>query len=311
MPPASEFRPSGISVVIATLGGPTLKGTVEKLNRGSIVPAEILICLPIAEASRGLDFSFPNVTILQSGCRGQVPQRIEGFRRATSDFVLQLDDDMWVDRRCLEFLLETVRELPDVAVAPALVNSGTGDSVYRVSHRGGAFRTAYHWLLNGKDGYREGCILRSGFPVGVVPDDNARSPSQVEWLAGGCVMHRRANLVLENYFPFGGKAHCEDIIHSHILTRRGVRLLVDPRARCSLEVASPFDKGLGAFARDTYNDFHARRYFMRLSKRPLWRMYLYYVLIVFRYTYLALAKMTGRGGGLSGVAREGSRHHAD
>lgn len=306
-----DSKPMPISVVIATLGGPTLRGTIETLNRGSIVPAEILVCLPPVEAARGLDFSFANVRVVQTGCRGQVGQRSEGFRQAASDFVLQLDDDIAVSHNCLEYLLAAASEVPDAAVAPALVNSRTGDSVYRVSHQGGLFRSAYHWLMNGAEGYREGCILRSGTPIGIRPAGGTEHPLQVEWLAGGCVMHRRANLILENYFPFGGKAYCEDIIHSHLLVQRGVRLLVEPRASCSLEVASPFDRAPGAFMRDTYNDFRARSYFMRLSKRPAWRMYLYYALITLRYMYLSLARAIGPARTSPAVADEGLKRHVD
>jgi glycosyltransferase involved in cell wall biosynthesis len=300
-----------ISVVIATLGGPTLKGTIETLNRGSVVPDEILVCLPPEEAARGLDFSFPNVRVVQTNCRGQVGQRIVGFRHAAGDFVLQLDDDMEVDHDCLKYLLIAAREFPDVAVAPALLNSLTNDSVYHVFHTGGLFRRAYHWLMNGKEGYQEGSIQRSGLPIGIVLDDAANRRSTVEWLAGGCVMHRRALLILDNYFPFAGKAYCEDIIHSHLLAEKGVRLLVEPRARCSLKVVPPFDWPPKAFLRNTYHDFLARRYFMLLSGRPLWRMYLHYALILFRYIYLAFARTMSRRARLSGVAGKDSKCHAD
>lgn len=309
--PVSDSHSAGISVVIATLGGPTLKGTIETLNRGSIVPAEILICIPLPEAGRELDFSFANVRVVQTACRGQVAQRIEGFRQAVNDFVMQLDDDMLVERNCVEHLLGTLREFPDAAVAPALINSRTNESVYRTVRGGGVFRRIYDWLMNGKDGYREGRIQRSGSPVGLVVDGNAKECLEVGWLAGGCVMHHRSNLILENYFPFSGKAHCEDIIHSHLLAQKGVRLLVASQARCSLEVASPFDKTLGAFLRETYNDFRVRRYFMRLSKRLAWRMYLYYALILFRYMYLSLAGKIDRGGALPGGASPDSKQHAD
>jgi hypothetical protein len=307
----SGSNSSKISVVIATLGGPTLKGTIETLNRGSIVPDEILVCLPPNEAARGLDFSFPNVRLVQTDCRGQVRQRVIGFRQAAGDFVLQLDDDMAVDHNCIKYLLAAVSEFPDVAVAPALVNARTNHSVYEGSHQGGLFRRAYNWLMNGEEGYQEGCIQRAGLPIGIILDDVTKDRLQVDWLAGGCIMHRRTLLILENYFPFLGKAHCEDIIHSYLLAQRGVRLLVEPRARCSLNVVPPFDCSPGAFVRNTYHDFLARRYFMILSERPLWRMYLYYVLILFRYVYLALARMMSRGGGLLGVAGKKSKRHSD
>jgi hypothetical protein len=80
-----------VSAVIATLGGPSLRKTIEHLNRGTVVPQKILICIPEPEAQRLETFPFPNVMIIQTPCRGQVAQRAYGFRLAKGDFVLQLD----------------------------------------------------------------------------------------------------------------------------------------------------------------------------------------------------------------------------
>jgi GT2 family glycosyltransferase len=208
---------------------------------------------------------------------------------------MQLDDDVSVDHECVERLIRTLQKFPDAAVAPTLINSLTNESVYRMDHGDGVFRRIYHWLMNGKDGYREGTIQRSGSPLGIVPGDSASEWREVEWLAGGCVMHRKANLILENYFPFTGKAYCEDMIHSYLLAQKGVRLLIDSRAWCSLEVSPPLQRNWGAFLRETYDDFIVRRYYMRLSKRAPGRMYLYYLLLLFRYLYLRLVRKTGRG----------------
>lgn len=306
-----DSRLPAVSVIIATLGGPTLKGTVETLNRGSLIPAEILICIPLPEASRGIDCLFPNVRILQTSCRGQVAQRAEGFRQAANLYVMQLDDDISVDHACVERLARTLQKFPDAAVSPTLINSLTNESVYRTDHGNGVFRRIYRWLMNGRDGYREGSILRSGSPIGVVPGRSAGEWQEVEWLAGGCVMHHKANLILENYFPFAGKAFCEDIIHSHLLRQKGVRLLIDSRARCSLDVSSPLHRNWDAFLQETYDDFIVRRYYMRLSKRAPGRMYLYYFLLIFRYLYLWLARKAGRGSALPAGASRGSKQRSE
>lgn len=308
---ALDQHPPAVSVVIATLGGATLKGTVEALNRGSIIPAEILICVPSPEASRGIDFSFPNVRLLQTSCRGQVAQRAEGFGQVANAFVMQLDDDISVDHECVERLIKALEEFPDAAVAPALINSLTNESVYRTSHGNGVLRGIYNWLMNGKDGYREGTVLRSGSPIGVIPDDSGGQWREVEWLAGGCVMHHKANLVLENYFPFTGKAYCEDMIHSYLLVQKGVRLLIDPRARCSLEVSPQLQRTVAEFLRETYQDLIVRSYYMRLSGRSLGRMYLFYVLLLFRYAYLWFARKLAASLASPEGASSGSKRLSD
>ncbi len=94
-----------VSVVIATLGGTTLTGTIAGLNSGTVVPAEILVCVPELETSCIAPLKFDNVRVVPTPCRGQVAQRAVGFQEAKYDFVLQLDDDMFVDTQCLERLL--------------------------------------------------------------------------------------------------------------------------------------------------------------------------------------------------------------
>ncbi|MBK9018686.1 MAG: glycosyltransferase family 2 protein [Sulfuritalea sp.] len=298
---------AGISVVIATLGGPTLKGTIETLNLGSVVPGEILICIPLPEASRDIGFEFSNVRILPTMVRGQVAQRVEGFKLAKGPFVMQLDDDILLDHECVANLQATLLRIPGAAVAPNLLELESRESVYRTSHGDGLPRRIYNWLMNGKEGYREGTILKSGSPIGIVPDGCADGPLDVEWLAGGCVMHHKANLILENYFPFGGKAYCEDMIHSHLLAKKGVRLLIEPRATCCLEVSPPLRRPPAAFLRETYRDFVVRRYYMKLSRRGAGRMYLYYFLLLFRYGYLWIAGKLGGGPASPGESNSGPK----
>jgi hypothetical protein len=280
--------------VIATLGGPTLRATVESLNCGSVVPEEILVCIPQQEAGAVVLGDWANVIVLPTIIRGQVAQRIEGFKRAKNPFVMQIDDDMLVDERCLECLIGVLQKAASVAVAPTLINVATNEPIYKPVKKSKCLGKLYYWVMNGQDGYREGAIQKSGSPIGLAPPEGSDKQYEVEWLAGGCVMFHRKDLVLENYFPFSGKAYCEDVIHSHLLRCKGVRLLVDARAHCGLEILQPFEKNFLAFTREIRNDFVARKYFMRLSGRPLPRMYLFYGLFILRYLLALLSRSLSR-----------------
>jgi hypothetical protein len=292
----SETRDGqAVSIVIATLGGAMLPGTIAGLNRGTVVPAEILVCVPEREASGMPPLMFDNVRVVPTSCRGQVAQRAVGFQEAKHAFVMQLDDDMFVDPQCLERLLAVLVQSPDCAVAPALINVATGESVYKKPVSGPLVGAIYYWLMNGRRGYREGEIERSGSPVGVDPARHGRLQYEVEWLAGGCVLHRKENLVLENFYPFPGKAFCEDIIHSFWLRQRKIRLLVVPQARCGLELVSPADSGWRAFWKEIRGDFQARSYFMDLSARKKGRMYIFYALRICRYIYKRIVRGTSPG----------------
>lgn len=270
--------PGSVSVVIATLGGPTLSRTIELLNSGTVVPGEILVCVPEMSVASAEKLAFPNVTIVRTVVRGQVAQRAIGFQQATHDLVMQLDDDMFVDKYCVAYLMDTLLQYPDAAVAPALINVVTNESVYKKPVRGLLVEKIYYWLMNGALGYQEGRIEKSGSPVGIDPARENRDRYEVEWLAGGCVMHFKKNLVLHNFYPFPGKAYCEDILHSHFLRQKNIRMLVVPQARCGLEVEMPTDAGWRQFLKEIRSDFKARRYFMQLDNRGCSRMYLFYAI---------------------------------
>ena len=275
-----------VSVVIATLGGPTLRGTIETLNQGSVVPDEILICIPQQEAPRVDDHRYPNVRVIVTSVRGQVAQRALGFREAKNDFVMQLDDDMSVSSTCVAQLVEACGKTDQrVAVAPALLDQNTGASVYKRPLKAGFISAVYFWLMNGSAGYVEGQLDKSGSAVGIDTDLSSDAVQSVGWLAGGCVMHRRENLVLENYWPLTGKAYYEDVVHSCILNKMGVHLLVDPRAKCSLEIVRQSSFTPKDFGQGLYRDYLARKFFMENYFQPSARLYFYYLTRILSYLY--------------------------
>lgn len=278
-----------VTVVIATLGGASLSSTVDSLNRGSMAPAEILICIPIEHIERVAHLKHDNVKILGTNFRGQVAQRLFGFKNASNDFVMQLDDDIILDEFCLERLLGTLHALgPKVAVAPAFLDIETGLSVYKKPEKNKRLLQAYYWLMNGSKGYVPGRIDKSGSSIGLDPLLLDSRVHDVEWLAGGCVLHYRNNLVYENFWPRVGKAYYEDVVHSSILAVRGIRLVIDSTARCSLEMISQLSLKPSDYFIDLYRDYLARRYFLEFSSRRSLRIYLYYLLRILSYMLIRL-----------------------
>lgn len=281
-----DLQPYPMTVVIATLGGDSLKGTIEALNRGSIVPDEILICIPVNEAPRAQKLSFRNVKVLVTECRGQVAQRAMGFQNASHEVVMQLDDDMLVDERCIEHLLETLNACGHkVAVAPSLISLSTGESTYKRPKRNKIVQKIYYWLMNGRDGYQPGKIAKSGLNVGIDTKSESGELFDVEWLAGGCIMHYKENLLLENFYPFKGKAYGEDVIHSYYLRSKGISLKVDSRAHCWLETPPSSNCGHMEFLRFLAFDYRARKYAMQRFSRRSSRIYFLYLAMYLSYMY--------------------------
>ena len=271
---------ASISVVIATLGGQSLEGTIDCINSGSVVPEEILICIPKEDSHKVSGGSHRNVKIVRTDCRGQVAQRAVGFRTAACDLVMQMDDDILLEKDCMLFLLQSMEKIGENgAVAPALKWQDTGEPVYRARLNPRVLKLFY-WLLNGSMGYRGGVVTRAGAEIGVDPECSQSELVEAQWLAGGCVLHRRRNLVLENYFPFGGKAYCEDLIHSYLLTSRSIKLTVNTNTVAYL--SRPVREPLRDYLRTLRADLRVRRYYVKLSSRSIFRMYLYYIAIIVR-----------------------------
>lgn len=279
-----------MTVVMATLGGDTLKGTIETINRGTVVPDEILVCIPENEAYRVQNLSIQNVKVIVTTCRGQVAQRATGFRSSSHDVVMQLDDDLLLDEHCIEHLLETLKMYdPKVAVAPALMDLATGKSAYKKPGKNRIFQNIYYWLMNGADGYQPGKVDKAGAGIGIDPEGEDKTLFDVEWLAGGCVMHYRENLEFENFYPFTGKAYFEDIVYSYYLREKGVSLKVDSRALCWLESVSTSGYGQAEFLKHLVSDYKDRKYAVRLYSRSLLRMHLYYVTRYLSFIYKKIA----------------------
>lgn len=287
-----KVRP--LSVVIPTLGGSSLRNTIDQLNAGSVVPSEILICIPSEDSYKVATLSYPNVKVVPTERRGQVAQRAIGFQRASCDVVMQLDDDVVIDEGCVEHLLDTLMaQGPKTAVAPSLINLATGVSFYRKKNRKRILDKIYYWVMNGSGGYQPGKINKAGVNVGVDPEGAGSEVCDVEWVAGGCVMHHRKNLVLEAFYPFEGKAFCEDLIHTHILKSRGIRLVIDLRASCRSKVIPETSQTWREIVRSMRADYRARRYFLRISSRQSFRIYFFYLTSLLSCVYKKTFKAQG------------------
>jgi len=195
-----------LSVVIATLGGPTLRKSIEVLNRGTRVPHEILICIPQTDSTDISEQNWPsNVRIVPLPVRGQVAQRALGFRMAVGEQVMQMDDDVLVAADCIEKLQETLERYgPRAAVSPALYRQKTGASVYQQPSTPKWIVKIYYWLINGKDGFKGGFVDKSCGAMGVDPnrEKSGVRVKQTEWLPGGCVLQERVCLISVNFLPF-------------------------------------------------------------------------------------------------------------
>jgi len=262
-----------LSVVIPSLGGKVLNNTISSLNSGSIIPDEILISLPSLEYMNFVDVSDHNVSLINANCHGQVGQRIYGFKMAQYEYVLQLDDELILDNKCIEILMDAIKKTKMSAFSPYYINFQNNSAHTKKSHN--PIMTIYYWIMNGRKGYVPGTIAKAGINFGVNKNDIGKELNQieVEWQPGGCVLHRRKNLIFNNYFPFSGKAYVEDLIHSFLLKKSGVKMITLLNAYCIIDE----DFGVDSIV----NDFRARNYYTSIASLSKIRMLAYYVSLIF------------------------------
>lgn len=274
-----------ISVVIASLGGNVLIRTLNLLNNNSLKPDEIIIVIPKENKDNIPSTNFTNVKYEFVPFRGQVAQRAYGFKLVKNDYVLQLDDDIQLDVNCLEVLLNALLSLGDGhSVGPSILFNDTKTTVYT---RG---KGIYKLYLNLKSYFlsgalwgdrRMGTISKSGVGFGFEYVLNSRKFNKTEWLAGGCILHFRSRLFLDNYFPFEGKAYGEDLIHSFYLNKVGINLYIINNAICFID--RPI---LNKQSYSLDSDFKSRVYLNKLRKTNLSYLYVWYYIRKFTTIFL-------------------------
>ena len=274
-----------VSVVIPTLGEEILEKTIHQLNRGTLVPDEILVCIPGKYVDKTNNIHFDNVTIIETSFSGQVAQRAEGFKKAKGEIVVQLDGDVHLDETCLYSLVKTLKSMAGkTCVAPVMYDIATGKATSSLLEKNWSNKI-YYWIINGSLGFVPGSISKSGAGMGVVFDPDDEIKYQVEWMPGGCIAHYRDNLILDNYYPYSGKAFCEDLIHCVLLRKNGCSLIIDAEANCGVEIPVSENLDLFSYMKEHFSGYKARKYFVKFSGNSLLRMNLYYISMLVNHVF--------------------------
>ena len=274
-----------ISIVIPTLGRKHLILCLKKINEGSHLPKEVLIVIPKESINKKNNlksiFRKINIKVILSNKKNQVHQRILGFKKSKCKYVMQLDDDVWLSKKCLYRLYEFIKGQNNVAVAPKYSDKILLSNIYKKPNN--FILKFYHWLLNSNKGYAPGTISLSGYNYGE-ESRNFGSKSH-EWLAGGAVMHVKKNLILNNYYKFNFKRSlCEDILHSLLLREKGIKLIKLFSAKANSAESSRINNENNFFNifQNMYNEFLVRKYINKKFKLSLVRLYIFYFIYFLR-----------------------------
>ena len=283
-----------ITAVIATLGEESLKSTIETLSKGSTVPASVLLCIPDNKKKclDSLSNKYPFVKIVCTNVKGQVAQRIVGFRMSKTKYTLQLDSDVIVDKDLIKNLKKAIETTPNSCVGPSIYRYNTLKRYSFLSDICDVFgkyqKRIILYILNGEQGYQPGVISKGG--IGFGPDDK-KSYQLVEWLPGCCILHETKHLLLSNYYSYRGKAYSEDYFHSHYLRKNGVIMFNDKKSKLYVRFPNINNYTLFYILKEQFYSFVANVGFVKISNKSLLRYSLYSVLKnIFLLTNLLLRK---------------------
>lgn len=230
----SDIKVLPISVVIPSLGGPTLQSCLHHIFHGSSIPAEVIVCLPPNFPISSVSSAHQAVRFVVSPASGQVHQRAFGFIQSTSPYVLQLDDDINLQSDALVSLFSAAQQSTTAsAYGPIFIDIDSGDDWHSIpsgfiGFLENLYQTFVHFLPWGVN--RMGKVSLSGFCWGVDPSRLNGEAYPVQWLAGGCVLTARNNLISNTPNLFPGKAFSEDLYFSFLRRRQGCSQYILPYA---------------------------------------------------------------------------------
>ena len=269
-----DYENNRLSIVIATLGGDSLSKTIELLLNESMAPSEILICIPQDHSHKVAHLADETVKIIATQVKGQVRQRAVGFSKAIYPLVLQLDDDILLEKDTLQRMVQYILQLgKGNVVGPVFYGQHTHACIHKIKTGLPALQKnlfdsiicAAPWGLK-----KMGVVTSIGLNYGVDDQFCDGALKEAQWLSGGCVLSWREDLVTDDFFPFTGKAYCEDVIHSYLRKGKKIRSWVATGIRVYIDEPEPeFSKA----AVDKV--IKIRRYLIKLIRGPQWRLSIY------------------------------------
>ena len=215
-----------LSIVIPSLGHDHLAETLNKIEASSIQPDEIIVCLPKKYILSKKIKNIKGLKILYSEVKGQVIQRIIGIRSAKNKIIMQLDDDIQLDKMCIEELLNINESLEGKNVfGPELLYNFSGKPIsHHVKKKSILTDILYTVLLGAKYGKnRLGTMTKEGICFGLDSEYFSNDIVFCDWLPGGCILGKKENFIDYNFYPYEGKAYCEDILNSILRTNNNIK----------------------------------------------------------------------------------------
>jgi hypothetical protein len=280
--PEFVFSVSELTVIIPSLGRPQLNRTIQSIDEWQARPHLVLVVLPPGGTIQLDQIPKTNVAFFRGQKRGQVSQRIEGFKRAQTKFVLQLDDDILLTYSAIEKLGNLILQSRSCCTAPLIryYNDSPCQQISRNRKRS-RFIGKINSLILGNPSISSGFgkVNRAGIPVYLTPSSPVNGVVSVDYASGGVMLHYAHNLVVDNYYPFDGRADYEDIFHCFYLKKNNIEIFVDTDVFGEHDIVlTPFKQSLNNVF---FRAFPILRSYNRLVENHNYRLFFWILSIAF------------------------------
>ncbi len=277
---------NNLSIIIASNLINISRDWVEQINAYAESGIIVIISVPphhsLLETYK-MGFS-KKINIVNSDTTGQVHQRQFAAKFCKTEFLMQMDDDIYFDLESINKLLNFYIKLPKKScLAPYLLKENRAESYSK-----NVIFLKNILLYSEKQPY-PGKIAKSSFPIPhkIYSNISEDEHHEVEWLAGGLVIMRTKYFIKDNYYKFKGKAYCEDLINSYFLKKRGIKLFLTSKLFFKTNEESYRKYNVTRFIEYLYKDFVVRNYYRKMINKKL-------IPLIIAYIYLIISFMGSR-----------------
>ncbi len=263
---------------------------INQINNYCLKGIRVIISIPPAldeelVYKKGLS---KNLSVLRSKEKGQVSQRQYAYDFCSTKLIMHMDDDVLIDIKVIEKLLTQYQKLPtNSCLAPYVNRKSNNEKENKI------VKSIKNLILYSSISPISGTVAPTSFPIPHQPIKN--NPNilykEVEWLPGGILILRKADVITVKYFKFKGKAYCEDLIQSYLFKSRGMRLYLS-KYYCEDDsiIKSYNELSIKEFIMYLYNDYIIRNYYRQLVGKNIFLLTYVYLFIITGYIYRNLLK---------------------
>ena len=269
-----------LTIIIPSLLSNIKESWIDQINRFNKEKINIIISVPpdLSKSNKFLNKFDNNILIIRSDKKGQVHQRQYGYKFVKTDYLMNMDDDIFITIKNLRILLNQLQNLPfKSTIVPRLI-------LYKKDNKKGFLRKFMNFLIYNEFSPKPGTITKSTFEVAHNFSINKdKAIESVDWIPGGISITRRENIIKNDYFKFEGKAYCEDLIHSYLLKKNGIELFISNKSFYITKLQNYKDLKIQDFMNFINSDLKVRNYYRVQIKNSLMPFLVAYFILIINY----------------------------